>query len=343
MENKTYIHTRFFTNIDCISVLTQDKIPRINIYLFVIMSHLSFFWLKAENEKIIKGLESEFCTLVKETVKHNTLSLPPIPEVLAKLHTLCNDEETTVRDVADLLLDDPSLAASIIRTSNTIMFNRRNIICHDLLTAVSRLGIMRVRDIATAQAIDELKNNTHCFEHECNITLSNSAMRSRQLAGTMALICQGFINTSTKPFRLEPEKALLVGLLADIGLFGLINEYQNYLNNGNYLDLDIALCIFQHCCTEASPIVLKHWGFDKDYIEVSSNKKMPYCNEQNTSYLDIARMANHLLLFKNNDDAIEDHYVEMDLTGAEVMYELTNLSDRDFDSELQNVMKSCGL
>ncbi len=54
-------------------------------------------------------------------------------------------------------------------------------------------------------------------------------------------------------------------------------------------------------------------------------------------------MANHLLLFKNNDDAIEDHHVEMDLTGAEVMYELTNLSDRDFNSELQNVMKSCGL
>ncbi|MGF1757303.1 HDOD domain-containing protein [Photobacterium sagamiensis] len=307
------------------------------------MTHLSFFWLKPENEKIIKGLESEFCSLVKDAVRKNRLSLPPIPEVLAQLHTLCNADDTTIRDIADLLLDDPSLAASIVRTSNTIMFNRRNIICHDLQTAVSRLGILRVRDIVTAQAIEELKNKSH-FSHECNLLLSQSAIRSRQLAGTMALICQGITKHSEKSLKLEPEKALLTGLLADIGLFGLINEYQSYLNHGNYLDLDIATYVFQHCCGEATPMVLKHWGFDDDYLEVSSNKAMPYQEQDNTtSYLDIARMANHLLMFKNNDEAINEHHVELDLAGAEVMYELTNMPDADFESQIRNVMKDSGM
>ncbi|PSW01136.1 HDOD domain-containing protein [Photobacterium lipolyticum] len=307
------------------------------------MTHLSFFWLKPENEKIIKGLESEFCSLVKDAVRKNRLSLPPIPEVLAQLHTLCNADDTTVRDIADLLLDDPSLAASIVRTSNTIMFNRRNIICHDLQAAVSRLGILRVRDIVTAQAIEELKNKNH-FGHECNLLLSQSAIRSRQLAGTMALICQGITKHSDKQLSLEPEKALLTGLLADIGVFGLINEYHSYLNHGNYLDLDIATYVFQQCCGEATSMVLKHWGFDDDYLEVASNKAMPYKEQYNkTSYLDIARMANHLLMFKDNDEAINEHHVELDLAGAEVMYELTNMPDADFESQIRNVMKDSGM
>ena len=308
------------------------------------MGHVSFFWLKPENDKIVKGIESEFCSLVKNAVRQNRLTLPPIPDVLAKLHKLCNSEDTTVRDVANLLLDDPGLTASVVKISNTMMFNRRNVICHDIQTAVSRLGILRVRDIITARAIEELKSKSN-FDTECNSLLQQSAVRSRQLAATMAIISQGLINHPEAPKKkVEQEKSLLAGLFADIGLFSLVNEYQNYLDSGNFLDIDIAKYVFEHCCQEASLIILKHWGFDNDYLEVASNKVLPYSGQrQNTSYLDIARMANHLLMFKNNDDAIEDHHVEFDLAGAEVLYDLTNMPDAEFNFQLRNIIKDSGL
>lgn len=306
------------------------------------MAHVSFFWLKPENDKIVKGLESEFCSLVKDAVKQNRLTLPPIPDVLVKLHALCNSEDTTIRDVADLLLDDPGMAASIVKISNTMMFNRRNVVCHDIQTAVSRLGILRVRDIITARAIEELKSKG-TFSTACNSLLIQSAIRSRQLAATMAIVSQGLINHPDTPIKVEQEKSLLAGLFADIGLFSLIHEYQAYLDNGNYLDIDVAKYVFEHCCQEASLIILKHWGFDNDYLEVACNTALPYRGQrQETSYLDIARMANHLLLFKNNDDAIEDHHVELDLAGAEVMYELTNMPEAEFDSQIRNVIKNSG-
>ncbi|MCW8330801.1 HDOD domain-containing protein [Photobacterium sp. SDRW27] len=306
------------------------------------MAHVSFFWLKPENEKIVKGLESEFCSLVKDAVKQNRLTLPPIPDVLVKLHAMCNAEDTTIRDVANLLLDDPGMAASIVTISNTMMFNRRNVICNDIQTAVSRLGILRVRDIITARAIEELKNSSN-FSTECNNLLLQSAIRSRQLAATMAMVSQGLINHPESPAAIEQEKSLLAGLFADIGLFSLVNEYQTYLDNGNYLDIEIAKYVFEHCCQEASLLILKHWGFDDDYLEVASNTELPYRGQRpNTSYLDIARMANHLLLFKSNDEAIDEHHVELDLAGAEVMYELTNLPEAEFNSQIRNVIKDSG-
>ena len=201
---------------------------------------------------------------------------------------------------------------------------------------------MRVRDIITAQAIEELKSKSN-FSRGCNELLMQSAIRSRQLAATMALVSQGLINHPETPAEIEQEKSLLAGLFADIGLFSLVSEYQNYLDSGNYLDIDIAKYVFEHCCQEASLIILKHWGFDDDYLEVASNTALPYRGQRpQTSYLDIARMANHLLMFKSNDDAIDEHHVELDLAGAEVMYELTNLPDAEFNSQIRNVIKNSG-
>ncbi|MDO6541099.1 HDOD domain-containing protein [Photobacterium sanguinicancri] len=307
------------------------------------MDHVSFFWLKPENNKIVKGLESEFYALVKDAIRHNRLILPPIPEVLAKLLELCKHEETSVHDVADLLLDDPSITALIIKTSNTVIFNRRNVICHDIFTAVSRLGIFRVRDIVAAYTVQELKNNAN-FSLECNNILKHSAQNSRQLAATMAVIASRLPNQSHQKNKLEVDKCLLAGLLADIGLFGLIHEYQAYLDSGNYLDLDIAKYIFENCCDKSSETVLKHWGFDEDFLAVATNTKQhSYPENHNSQYLDAARMASHLLMYRNDDADIDTHEIELDLYAAELMYELTNISDSEFNGLTKEAMKNSGL
>ncbi|MCP4956649.1 MAG: HDOD domain-containing protein [Photobacterium aquimaris] len=305
------------------------------------MPHLSFFWLEPNNHHHIRAIQSNLCHSIKKAARYNRLTLPSIPDTLLTLNRLCKNPETTVHDVASLLIDDPVLTANIIRTANSTLFNRRNITCHDILTAVSRLGIFRIRDIITAQTIYSLKNTT--IENiECNQLLTNSAFHSRQFAATMALICQKMHNHSNKPLKLEPEKALLTGLLADIGLFGLINEYANFIKQGNYLDFNIAKYIFQDNCALASKIVLTQWGFDSDYITVATNPITTH-HDSEMSYLTIARMAHHFLLFKANDTAIDEHEVELDLAGAEVMYELTNMSQFEFDDQLKQIINSSGI
>ncbi|EKO3563423.1 HDOD domain-containing protein [Vibrio fluvialis] len=305
------------------------------------MNHLAFYWLPENRHKLIEGLESEFAQLVKSSISTGKISLPPIPDVVLKIQKLCTQESTGVSDVADCLTDDPGLAAIVIRVANSVVFNRRNITCTDLLTAVSRLGIVRVRDIVTAQAIEQLKHSIN-LSKECNKILVNSASVSRELGATMVLVAQSFKKLEPDNYlHLEQDKALLVGLLADIGLFCLVNEYYLYLENGNYLDQDIALQIFQSSCSSTSKLVLKHWGFDEDFLEVACNEELvEHCQE--VSYLDVARIAHHLLMFRKQDDAIEEHDVEINAAGAEVLYNLSNLSDVEFKTQISAVINASG-
>ncbi|CAM2916345.1 HDOD domain-containing protein [Vibrio neptunius] len=306
------------------------------------MNHLSFYWLPENNELLVKGIESEFSTLVEYAINSGKITLPPISDVVLKIQKLCTQDSTTVLDVADSLLEDPGLAAIVIRVANSVIFNRRNITCTDLVTAVSRLGILRVRDIVTAQAIEQLKHSVN-LSRSCNEVLINSAYNSRELAATMVMVVKGFKDANDPRYsNLETDKALLTGLLADIGLFCIVNEYYMYLEQGNYLDEDIAFQIFNNQCSNASRLVLEHWGFDSDFLEVATNQATQR-QSVDVSYLDIARIANHILMFRRQDDKIDEHTVEFDLTGADILYKLSNLSDIEFNTQISDLISASGL
>ncbi|WP_159738389.1 HDOD domain-containing protein [Vibrio atypicus] len=306
------------------------------------MNHLSFYWLPENKEHLIKGIESEFSQLIEHSISHKNITLPPIPDVVLKIQRLCTQDTTTVADVADSLLEDPGLAAIVIRVANSVIFNRRNITCTDLVTAVSRLGILRVRDIVTAQAIEQLKHSVN-LSASCNKVLVQSAANSRELAATMVLVARGFRESGSIQYKnLESDKALLTGLLADIGLFCIVNEYHQYLEDGNYLSEDIAFQIFDRQCANASKLVLESWGFDDDFLEVASNNILTTGNAA-VSYLDVARIANHILMFRRKDDDIDEHLVEFDVTGADILYKLSNLSDIEFNTQIDELISASGL
>jgi HD-like signal output (HDOD) protein len=306
------------------------------------MNHLSFFWLPDNKEALIKGIESEFFELIQHSIQKRKITLPPIPEVVLRIQRLCTQEGTTIVDVADCLLEDPGLAAIVIRVANSVIFNRRNITCTDLITAVSRLGIFRVRDIVTAQAIEQLKHSVN-LSKQCNTILIESATNSKELAATMVLVVRGFKECGDARYNnLETDKALLSGLLADIGLFCMVNEYHHYLEQGNYLDEEIAFHIFDRLCANASHLVLNSWGFDNDFLEVASNQKL-IASKNSVAYLDVARIANHVLMFRKQDEKLDEHQVEFDVNGADILYKLSNLSDSEFNQQVDDLISASGL
>ncbi|MCG9787223.1 HDOD domain-containing protein [Vibrio barjaei] len=307
------------------------------------MNHLSFYWLPDNQQLFIESLETEFAELVEQSINTGKISLPPISEVVLKIQKLCTLESTGISDIANCLLEDPGLAAIVLKVANSVIFNRGNVTCKDLNTAVSRLGILRVRDIVTAQSIELLKHSVNLTE-ECKDVLVQSAAVSRELAATMVMVTQAFQYQSPTTYQyLEQEKALLVGFLADIGLFCLVNEYHLYLEKGNYLDSNLAMQIFHSRCPITSEQVLKTWGFDNDFIEVASNQPKSL-ERPEVSYLDIARIANHVLLYRKQDhEALEEHEVEINVDGAEVLYKLTTMSDQDFRTKTSEIIRSAGM
>ncbi len=307
------------------------------------MEHLSFYWRPDNKKWILESLKQEFAELIDLAIAAGHVSLPPLPDVVLQIQQLCLEHDVDVDKVRILLMSEPSLAASLIRIANSVMFNRRGIECHDLRVAINRLGILRVRDIITAQAIEQLKMSSR-FEPCCQQTLEESAKASKQLGATMALVVEHYQHIDKARFQyFNKEKAFLTGLLADIGLYSLVREYHVYLARGNYLDVDLAMALFEHRCGSFSQNVLSCWGFDQDYLDVASNDTQQLDSQQ-IRYLDIARIAYYLLLFRRQDEAeLQAQQVEFDTTGAEVLYQLSNLSDAEFEQQLEAVLKSSGL
>ncbi|CAH0526049.1 HDOD domain-containing protein [Vibrio hippocampi] len=307
------------------------------------MDHLSFYWLPHNKQRYLESLSSEFAEQVHQSIATGKISLPPIPEVVTQIQALSNDEATAIVDIADTLLEDPSLAAIVLKIANSVVFNRRNVTCHDLHTAVSRLGIIRVRDIVTAQSIEMLKHSVNISE-DCKKVLIKSAAISKELAATMVLVTRTLQQQNDCDYSyLEQGKALLVGFLADIGLFCLVNEYHLYLENGNYIAPELALEIFQSQCSTTSKKVLTTWRFDHDFIEVACNQRLSETRPE-VSYLDIARIAHYILLFRKQDQqALEQHEVEINVDGAQVMYQLTSMDDDEFQLQLKEILRSSGM
>lgn len=305
------------------------------------MNHLSFFWNYQNEQQLYKTLEEEFSERIKSSIESGKFILPPIPTAVVEIQKLCQNENTTINEIAESLLDDPSLTAVVLKIANSVVFNRRGIAFHDIHSAISRLGMFRVRDIVTAQSIEQLKLAIN-LNAECNKILKQSAAHSRELSATMVLVVDALKKIEPEEYAyLEHDKALLVGLLADIGLFCLISEYHLYLEQGNYLDQLIALKIFESCCADISQKILISWGFDHDYTSVAGNLELsPKIME--VSYLDIAKLSFYLLLyFKQNAD-LDDYDIELNADCAEVLCDFTNLSTYEFDTLIKNVINTSG-
>ncbi len=305
------------------------------------MNHVSFFWLPQNKQALFQSIENEFTQFLDASINNGKFLLPPIPAVVLDIQTLCTMEQTTSKDVADCLIDDPSLTAVVLRIANTAIFNRRGVSFTDIHTAISRLGIFRVRDIVTAQSIEQLK---YCVSLDNNGSklLRDSATHSRELGATMVLVCRQFhAIDSTKYTYLEQDKALLVGLLADIGLFCILSEYHLFIEQGNYINQDLTHPLFESLCPKASYQVLKKWGFDEDFLSVATNTERS-SKKRPVSYLDIARIAYYLLLFRKQDEQLEQHEIEFNTHGAEVLYAFSNISNAEFNASIRDILNNTG-
>ena len=158
----------------------------------------------------------------------------------------------------------------------------------------------------------------------------------------MALFCSQLKHNNEENSHLDIEHAFLIGFLKNVGICSAINSYKAYCEEGYYLDFDIAREIFETLSKETSHLILKKWRFDRDFIQVSSHPVEPV-SEDRISYFDIAKMATHLLMFKQNDARLSEHDIELTLAGAEAMYELTNLKETEFRQKIKNVFTGLNL
>lgn len=80
------------------------------------------------------------------------LELPMLPEAVARVVSLCDDEDADARALEVVLERDPSLTACVLKVANSSMYASKEPIV-SLKHAVSRLGMATVRNLALTASL----------------------------------------------------------------------------------------------------------------------------------------------------------------------------------------------
>ncbi len=141
---------------------------------------------------------------ILERVHKGEIPLPLLPDVAARVLGLQQEDDCDARELADLIHGDPSLAAHVLRVSNSPLYMPSEPIV-SLQQAVTRLGIDTVAEIAVSIAVRGRIFSVPGYEDLLVELWTHSA-----LAGAYA-------RAVARLRRANVEGAFLAGLLHDVG------------------------------------------------------------------------------------------------------------------------------
>ncbi len=225
--------------------------------------------------QVIEQIRSDMLRAIED----DSIVLPTLPEVALEIRQAASDPDVNIAMLATIIEHDSSLAARIIRVSNSSLL-RGNEPIADVKTAISRIGLAYTGTLVTTLAMQQIFLST-------NDSL-NARMRALWVhCSDIAAIC----HTLAKAQRhLRPELATLAGIVHQIGALPLLSYAvgRGYLRDHPQL-LDQAL---RQLAPEMGGRILASWGFAPALVAVPEAHLNFHRQVEKADYADLVTVAN---------------------------------------------------
>ena len=189
----------------------------------------------------------------------NGNEMPSLPQIIIKVQQATMKDDTSVHELAALILDDMSLTGKVLKLANSAYYRRGTQQISTVTQAIILLGYGEIQKMVTAISVYEffsLMTNKKCFrdiwKHSICVGLCSHRIA---LATNLDL----------------PESYLVGGLLHDIGKFVMgqyyPDEYESVINKikdtGSKYE-DIEKNIFGCTHHEIGVLIAKHWNLPEN-------------------------------------------------------------------------------
>lgn len=148
------------------------------------------------------------------------LDIPPCPETALRVRRAVDCDSSTAGKLADIINTEPLLVGRIIAAANTALTRGKAGEISNLGTAISRIGMTMVRNIALAMATEK------AFKAPKDSELKELVRRYRSESVIASLFCLQIARQAKQ--KLAPDEAMLCGLMHSIGKFYLIAQNERY-------------------------------------------------------------------------------------------------------------------
>lgn len=215
--------------------------------------HLSGFEVVSDVE--VSQTESALFGEIYAAYQQKKLNLPPMPEVALRIRQMADNPDVGIPEIAKVVQMDPAVAGALLHAANSPLFAGAKAVS-TIKDAVVRLGLKTTRSLATSIAMRQtfqLKSSVvkervrQLWEHSVNVSALSYVIARRH----------------GKPF--DPDRALLAGLLHDIGTIPILAYIESRNLKPSPTELDHIIAKLHGMI---GVLVLNYWGLDPELITV---------------------------------------------------------------------------
>lgn len=182
--------------------------------------------------------------------------LTSLPEVAMKIRSLLDNNDASVKKIAEVVNRDPVIAAKIIRAANSpIYFGAAK--CDTVQNAIVRLGLLTTKQLVIGFTLRDLFQTNVPLLHKLMAEMWQQSMDVAAISFVLA--------RHTKLY--DPEEAMLAGLVSNIGVLSVLSYAQTY---PQLLENEPLLRQWADKLKgEVGAMVLENWQFPDEIVEVA--------------------------------------------------------------------------
>lgn len=202
-------------------------------------------------------IESDFLAEIYQLIEADCLELPARPEVAVQIQQLTSDPEVGIDELTKLIQSDATIAGAVLHTTNSPVFRAAKEIS-SVRDAVIRIGFDNTRKLATNLALRQI------------FKAQRKASRDAMIAvWTESAHCAVFSHLLSRELGLlNPDRALLAGLISNIGavpIIRFIDQRPDYVESVQISEMVAKLRGI------VGVLVINYWGLGADMISVAEN------------------------------------------------------------------------
>lgn len=211
----------------------------------------------------VKARPTPVITLISESCKQllsNQAALPSMPDVAARIHDAMASPNWSISTISAIIKGDPGTTAYLLQMANSSLYAGVEPI-REVDHAISRIGLDRTRSLIMAHAVRSM------FKTQSSILgalMRKTWQGSARLAAVSAVLAR-------RCSRMSPERALLAGLLQDIGvlpILSVLDDYQDQLSSEQQVQ-----GVIDRYASQVGLVLLKRWDFEDDMVEVAKSRR----------------------------------------------------------------------
>ena len=202
--------------------------------------------------------ETSIAVRIQQMVAADEVQLPPLPEVAIRVQQVLSSDGANMRELGDLLSQDPAIVASLLRLANSASFGGLGRI-ENLNAAVQRIGLREVGAIVTGMSLKGHFENDSQDRVQLMETLWDHSVTTAFAARAIA-----------RRLGASAEQAFLAGLLHDCGKVLVLAAVDRLEEEGLVaLSQEVLFELMTTLHSELGHRVLTDWGLPEAVADVA--------------------------------------------------------------------------